>query len=183
MDAVSAAAFALGIALFFARRPSPHDGPHPTPADPLKHTPELSASIDRIKAVAGKCGSRGAAERIESLARRFALAAYRAISKEPGARPRHKEAEGLAALRAELVNAVQAMYLVARREKHRAALDQVTDDLMAGTDAYVRMARAARDAAEQARAGGLSRNYEGLAGFPAPWNPAADPAYDLVASV
>lgn len=175
MDAVSAAVI-LGLAFaLFKPRPGPAPGTKRGPADPLDHTPDLSAAIDKIKAVAEGCGSRGAAERIESLARSFALAAYRAISKEPGARPRHKEADGLAALRADLINAVQAMYLAARREKHRAALDRATDDLMADTDAYVRMARSGTS--------GPARRYEGRAGFPAPWNPAADPAYDLVASV
>ena len=180
-DALASAvmlAMALGAVHFLLRegRGPPAEPPGAPPAaDPLRFTPEIRRQVDLLRdTVCAPTGSLGQADRVELLCRRFAMLAYRRIGRDPQRTSRldaQRAAEDLTLIRADIVNALQALYITAHREKYRARLDGIVDVLLTDTDAYVRAVRAAV---------GHLNLYEGGRGFPRPWRPDADPNYDLL---
>nr|WRJ69642.1 hypothetical protein TetV2_00193 [Oceanusvirus sp.] len=156
----------------FAFRAEPEPRPE---VDPLDFTPDLRASLDRLHdEIAPRTGNVGAVINIERLARKFAMAAYRSLGRRQGATSRldtFRAADDMAALRADLINAVQALYINVHRDRLQLVLDEVTDALMSDTDGYIRAVR---------KKLGHRNTYEGGRGFPSAWREDADPAYDLV---
>ena len=145
-----------------------------TAPDPLDFAPDIKAQVGRIHALGESTGNSGNAAKIEASARKFAMLAFRRIGRDQASTSKldaDRAADDMMLIRAEIVNAVQALYICTKREKHHAQLDDITERLMRDTLAYVRAARAT-----------LKRGnvYEGGRGFPSPWSDDHDPAYDML---
>jgi hypothetical protein len=145
-----------------------------TAPDPLDFAPDIKAQVGRIHALGESTGNSGNAARIEASARKFAMLAFRRIGRDQASTSKldaDRAADDMMLIRAEIVNAVQALYICTKREKHHVQLDDITERLMRDTLAYVRAARAT-----------LKRGnvYEGGRGFPSPWSDDHDPAYDMI---
>lgn len=145
-----------------------------TAPDPLDFAPDIKEQVRLLHSLGQSTGNAGGAVRIEESARKFAMLALRRIGRDKTSTSRldaDRAADDMMLLRAEIVNAVQALYICTTREKHHAQLDDITERLMIDTLAYVRAARAT-----------LKRGnvYEGGRGFPSPWSDDHDPAYDML---
>lgn len=154
-----------------------YERPRDDDTDPLDFTPDLRAHVERLRdRVGGRTGNLGAVMEVEWHCRRFAMLVYRRMGRDPAKTSRldaTRAADDLARIRAEIVNAVQALYVSVHRDRLHAEIDAVTDGLMRDTDAYVRAVRKVTGS----DAGNL---YEGGRGFPSPWNEGADPNYDML---
>lgn len=145
--------------------------------DPLDFTPDLKQHIERLRdRVGGRTGNLGAVMEVEWHCRRFAMLVYRRMGRDPNQTSKldaSRAADDLAKIRAEIVNAVQALYVSVYKERLQAEIDVVSDGLMRDTAAYIRAVR---------RVTGSEGNnlYEGGRGFPSPWNEASDPNYDML---
>jgi hypothetical protein len=164
--------------------PPPESGASPDLAlgpTGLDFMPDIRASVLKLRRHAAKTGNDGAVAQTAALCERFCLLAYRRLGRAPqqtSALDAGRAAGDLAALREEIVNAVQAMYLTAHVETARRRLDEVTEDLLRDTARYIAAVR-------KLLSGGLNRNpYEAGRGFPVAWalGPAteADVHYNLL---
>ena len=145
--------------------------------DPLDFTPDLRAHVERLRdRVAGRTGNLGAVMQVEWHCRRFAMLVYRRMGRDPNRTSKldaNRAADDLAKIRADIVNAVQALYVSVHKARLQAEIDGVSDGLMRDTAAYIRAVRRVT--------GSDGRNlYEGGRGFPSPWNESADPNYDML---
>lgn len=145
--------------------------------DPLDFTPDIKAHVERLRdGVGDQTGNVGAVLEIERRCRRFAMLVFRRMGRSPGETSgldSARAAGDLTRIRAEVVNAVQALYISVHRERMRRVLDEVTDGFMRDSASYIRAVRQF--------GGSSSRNlYEGGRGFPSPWDEAADPDYDMI---
>jgi hypothetical protein len=142
--------------------------------DPLDFTPDIKEQVRILREIGAASGNEGHAANIEKVARKFAMLVYRRLGRDPNQTSRldaARAADDLMLIRADVVNAIQAMYVCTKREKHHAGLDKITDRTMRDTLTYVRAVRTT-----------LKRGnvYEGGRGFPAAWSDAYDPAYDMI---
>eukprot|EP00873_Tetraselmis_striata_P033761 jgi/Tetstr1/454025/TSEL_040944.t1 len=146
-------------------------------ADPLEFTPDIRRHVQRLKdKIAARTGDAGEVMLVEWHCRRFAMLVYRRMGRDPGKTSRAdttRAADDLARARADIVNAVQAMYVSVHRDRLHEELDAVTEGLIRDTDAYIRAVR---------RVSGSEplNTYEAGRGFPSPWNEDADPNYDML---
>jgi hypothetical protein len=148
-----------------------------TSFDPLDFTPDMRDLVQRLRAKVGaKSGNLGAIAQIEWHCRRFAMLVYRRVGRDPDKTSRldaSRAVNDLAAIRADIVNAVQSLYVSVHGERLHAEIDAASDGLMRSTAAYIRAVRKIT--------GSSGRNeYDGGRGFPTPWNESADPHYDML---
>jgi hypothetical protein len=176
--ALAAAASALAMFAILGRIPpivaAEQIKPNKSAPDPLDFAPDIKEQIRLLRALGESTGNAGNAARIEESARKIAMLAFRRIGRDRSSTSRldgHRAADDMMLIRAEIVNAVQTLYICTKREKHHAQLDGITERLMRDTMAYVKAARAT-----------LKRGnvYEGGRGFPSPWSDDHDPAYDVI---
>ena len=153
----------------------PRQGRRPPAPDPLDFTPDIKGHVEDLReGVGDRTGNVGAVLEIERHCRRFAMLVFRRLGRRPGKTSgldAARAVDDLVRIRADIVNAVQALYISSHRERVHAVLDRVTEGVMRDASAYVRAVRAL---------GGAPNVYEGGRGFPSPWNEGADPDYDLV---
>lgn len=123
-----------------------------------------------------RTGNLGAVMEVEWHCRRFAMLVYRRMGRAPEKTSKldaDRVSDDLTRVRADIVNAVQALYVSVYRDRLHAEIEAVTEGLMRDTAAYIRAVR---------KVTGVERKnlYEGGRGFPSPWNEAADPNYDML---
>lgn len=140
--------------------------------DPMDFAPDIKKHIETLREVSESAGT--SVSGVEAPARRFCMLLFRRLGRDPertSTLDAARATDDMMRLRAEIINAVQAMYVSAHREKHHAVLDVVTANMMRDTMAYVRAVRSAL---------GDRNVYEGGRGFPSPWSDAADDRYDMM---
>lgn len=137
----------------------------------LSLVPELHAVAKKVVDIAPPnqdMNARNVAKHID----RFARVYYRATGKAAMSPCEREKVLGDASMvRAQAVNALQALYISSRRNSHRRALDECTAELMHHTDIAIRSIR---------RLIGKPNTYAAGRGFPVGLAPDHDPAYDKV---
>ena len=132
----------------------------------LALAPELRDAVAALRSARAP-GTDGQLDEIEAAATRFAALAYRYIGRDPGradADDRAVALEDMATARAELVNAVQALYYATRRETRLRVIDKATHDILDATEAYIAAARRSLNRLRLAP----DNLYEPGRGFPRP---------------
>lgn len=145
--------------------------------DPLDFTPDIKGYVERLRdSIGDQTGNIGAILEIEWYCRKFSMLVFRRMGRSPANTSKldtMTAADDLTKIRADIVNAIQALYISVQKERLHRILDQVTDGIMRDTAAYIRAIRMF--------SGNNAKNlYEGGRGFPCPWNDSADPNYDLI---
>lgn len=143
--------------------------------DPLEKTPELRAAAQRLMSEIGeKTNNIGAVVEIQKMLSRFAMLAFRRLGRkddETSVLDADRAANDLALVRARISNALQALHVTVHRDRLQARLDEISDAVMAATDAYVRAVREKH---------GSANVYEAGRGFPSGWSDSYDNSYDMV---
>lgn len=154
-----------------------YERPRDEDADPLDFTPDIKGHVERLRDRVGvRTGNLGGVMRVEWHCRRFAMLVYRRLGRDPNKTSRldvSRVADDLSKIRADIVNAVQAMYVSVYRARLQAEIEAASDGLLRDTAAYIRAVR---------KVTGSDRNntYEAGRGFPSPWSESSDPSYDML---